>query len=207
MKFDLTSIMDGGIAMFKQFPLLSSVGMGAIAGGIILLVCLFSITKSDIPISFTMRQTGFFVDRIGDGTLENDSLAFVFGPVIVANRSKSDRVILDFTLLVSGTDGTHLKILSGIRDWMGRIYGQRAAETLRRNGLEVPIYLISPIEIDPQKSVQGKLAFIKGPHGEAAMTEFLKNQFSHEYEYTLVISDRISATSVKLKMPWEYPTH
>lgn len=83
----------------------------------------------------------------------------VFGPVFVANTSKTDRIILDFTLQVSGSDGTHLKILSGVRDWNGRIYGQKAAETLRKNGLEVPIYLISPIEIDPQKSVPGKLAF------------------------------------------------
>ncbi len=163
---------------------------------------------SNIPISFTMRQTGFCTGRAGLGnTLENDALAFVFGPVLVANTSSTNRVILDFTLLVNGSDGTHLKILSRVRDGYGRIYGQKAAETRRKHGLETPIYLISPVEIDPQKSVQGKLAFIYGPVGEGPMTEFVKNSFSHDYEYTLVVSDKISTTSVELKMPWEYPTH
>lgn len=206
MKFDLTSVMDGGTAMFKQFPWLSSVAIAAIAGGIILLVCLYSATKSDIPVSFTMRETGFSAGRAGlDEKLADDALAFVFGPVFVANTSKTDRVILDFTLQVSGTDGTHLKILSRVQDWNGRIYGQKATEILRKSGLEAPTYLISPIEIDPQKSVQGKLAFVYGPIGDGPMTEFMKNSFSHDYEYTLVINDRISATSVELEMPWEYP--
>ena len=138
--------------------------------------------------------------------LADDALAFVFGPALVANTSKTDRAILDFTLQVSGSDGTHLKILSGDQDSDGRIYGQKAAEIMKKNGVEVPMHLTSPIEIEPQKSVQGKLVFIFGPiHSEDAMNEFTKNQLSHKYEYTLVISDRISATSVKLKMPWEYP--
>jgi hypothetical protein len=84
---------------------------------------------------------------------------------------------------------------------------ERAAETLRKNGLEAQIYLISPTEVEPQKSVQGKLAFIYGPIGEGPMSEFIKNQFLHNYEYILVVSDNISTTSIELKMPWEYPTH
>jgi hypothetical protein len=207
MKFDLSSIMERGAAMFKQFPLASIVAI-LISAGFLLLAYLYSITKSDIPISFTMRQTSFVIGRACiDEALGNDALAFVFGPVIVANTSKNDRVILDFTLQVSGSDGTHLTILSGVQDLNGRIFGQRAAESLRKNGLEPPIYLISPIEIDMQKFAQGKLAFIYGPVGEGPITEVLTNLFSHKYEYTLVINDRISATSVELKMPWEYPAH
>jgi hypothetical protein len=206
MKFDLPSVVSVGAAMFKQFPFQSIFAILIIVAGIFWLGYLYSTTKSDIPISFTMRETGFYAGRAGlDNTLENDALAFVFGPVVVANRSKDDRVILDFTLLVNGSDGTHLKILSGLRDSIGRIYGQKASETLRKNGLEAPIYLISPIEIEPQKSAQGKLAFIYGPVGGGSMSEFIKNQFPHNYEYKLVISDRISTTSVELKMPWEYP--
>jgi hypothetical protein len=106
-----------------------------------------------IPISFTMRQTGFlaggragFSENLGD-----DAIAFVFGPVLVANTSATNRVILDFTLLVNGSNGTHLKLLSGVRYWNGKIYGQRAAEILRKNGLEVPIYLISPVLISKNR--------------------------------------------------------
>jgi hypothetical protein len=206
MKFDLSSVADRGIAMFKQFPSASIVTI-LIVVEIFWLLYLYSITKGGITVSFTMRETGFSVGRAGLGEkLADDSLAFVFGPVFVANTSKTDRVILDFTLQVSGTDGTHLKILSRVQDWNGRIYGQKAAEILRQSGLEVPTYLISPTEIDPQKSVQGKLAFVYGPIGEGPMTEFMKNSFSHDYEYNLVVNDKISATSVELKMPWEYPT-
>ena len=125
MKFDLTSVMDG-TAMFKQFPWLSSVAIAAIAGGIILLVCLYSATKSDIPVSFTMRETGFSAGRAGlDEKLADDALAFVFGPVFVANTSKTDRVILDFTLQVSGTDGTHLNFSPVFKIGTGEFMGKR----------------------------------------------------------------------------------
>nr|WP_299857820.1 hypothetical protein [Sphingomonas bacterium] len=118
----------------------------------------------------------------------------------ITNLSRENRVSLEVTLLITASDGTHISLDTlGIGPF-GRELGvnDRGTLSLKKYGLSSQSILKAPIEIAPQASVAGGMAFVHLPFDVNDRNQFLRLIVEHKASITLILHDLVSGGEIKI---------
>ncbi|MDO8378182.1 hypothetical protein [Phenylobacterium sp.] len=153
-----------------------------------------------LPLDIAFRQKSSWAGWAGlSDDRDRDAWAMQYGPVLLTNLSKTDRLILEIELHLAGPDSADFKLKASDIAPGGRLYGADIQERLRAAGLHSPEIFRSPFTIEPQSSVEGKLLFLTPAYGADLMSKLLPRFVQPDgYNYSMTITDRVSGRSIDI---------
>jgi hypothetical protein len=178
-------------------------------------------TASSLPITVTALQGPMGMFQCGLSTGEYDVPCFYIPDVFISNSSLERTVTLRVSLAIYTKQmGSRRMRREGTgTTWWGGKMGENDAATLalQRHGRTPTAYILSPVTIGPQQTVQGRLAFVfddvdpRDDFGKRWLIDVLlgtgmgvddeKATDENKLRYSLEITDVVSGTSVSIPVP------
>lgn len=154
-----------------------------------------------IPISIRELRIRIISDYAGffEGNNPDDAQLIDFGEVTIANISKDRRVALELVLRITGRL-TNMPLQADLRGPRGLLLGKDDlyAKLAAAKGLERIEYFRNPVEMEPQKVLKKRLAFMLTVRKVGFVAK------PRDYTYTLEVTDHMSGKSISIPIRGSY---